>query len=322
MMVSSFGKKMAVSLAFLLSLSLAHTASAGVVDKVIVVVNDEVVTQREFDRVFEPIKANYQARFKGDELDARVEQARKGILNQLIDSKIAISLAKKEKVKIDEEELARKIDEIKKYYPSEDEFLKTLNDKGTNLTEFEKEIREQMLAQKLVEQEVGSNIVVTPQEIRDLYDKNEAQLVAPKRALVRSIAVRKSEDSSDTAPKEKIEKLQKQISSGKDFAEVAKAESEDPYAANGGEMGYVAPGQTIQEIDSVIFKLDEGEVSEIVETQIGYHLFKVDKIEDSRKMEFHEVSDYLRQQLFMKRFQEELAKWMEEQRKDAYISYK
>ena len=125
--------------------------------------------------------------------------------------------------------------------------------------------------------EVGSNIVITPREIRDLYDKNEAQLIAPKRALVSSIAVKKSENPDDTAPKLKIERLKRELDGGADFAELAKAESEDPYATNGGEMGYVAPGQTIKEIDSVVFDLNDGEVSDIVETQIGYHLFKVDK---------------------------------------------
>jgi len=124
------------------------------------------------------------------------------------------------------------------------------------------------------------------------------------------------------APKKKIEAIKKKLDKGGDFSEIAKAESEDPYAPKGGDMGYVSPGQTIKEIDETIFSLKNGEVSDIVETRIGYHLFKVDGIEESRKMDFPEVSDYLRQQLFMNKFQQELGKWMQDQRKNAYISYK
>ncbi|MBD3426160.1 MAG: hypothetical protein GF409_02895 [Candidatus Omnitrophica bacterium] len=303
------------------AVALCATADA-VVDKVIVVVNDEVVTQREFDRMFIPVKRSYEANFKGAELERRVEAARKGLLEQLINSKLAVSLAKKDKIKVDEDEVQDRIDTVKEYYASEEEFLQALDDKGTNLTEFKKEIRDQMLAQKLVEKEVASKIVITPGDLQELYTKNRDKLIAPEAAKVRSIMIRKKDVAGDESGRQKMKGIIEQLDEGKDFADMAKEVSEGPYAQNGGDMGYVPKGQTLPEIDEAIFSLGENERSRMIESPVGYHVFLVEEVRESRPLEFDEVSDFLRQQLYGKRFQEELVKWLEEKRKDAYISYK
>lgn len=303
-------------------LAVCSSAYAAMVDKVIVVVNDEVVTQREFDRMFIPIKESYEANFKGPELDRRVEAARKGLLEQLINSKLAVSLAKKAKIKVDEEEIQKRIDNVKSYYQTEEEFLQALDDKGTNLTEFKKEIRDQMLAQQLVQKEISSKIVITPGDLQDLYNKNKDKLVAPHTVKVRGIMIRKPEVAGDESGRKKMEVIVKELKSGKDFATLAKEKSEGPYAQNGGDMGYVPKGQTLPEIDNAIFSLKKGEVSKMVESPVGYHVFMAEEIKEERPLEFEEVSEFLRQQLYGKRFQEELVTWLEEKRKDAYISYK
>jgi len=295
--------------------------SAEMVDKVIVVVNDEVVTQREFDRIFSQVEKMLEANLKGEELQNKMEDAKKNILEQLINSKLAISLAKKAKVEIDEAELKKRIDTIKSYYPNEDEFLKALSDKGTTMTEFEREMRDQMLAQKLVENEVASKITITPGDMKDLYDKNKDKMVSRLTVKLRSITINK-EPGKEADSKAKTQEILKKAKGGEDFTELAKTYSMDGYAAQGGDIGYLSPGETLTEIDDVVFKLKPGEVSDIVETQIGYHIFKVEEIKEPRQLGFDEVSDFLRQQLHMKRFEEDLVKWLEAKRKNAYISYK
>ncbi|MDD4956707.1 MAG: peptidylprolyl isomerase [Candidatus Omnitrophica bacterium] len=298
------------------------SATAEVVDKVIVVVNDEVVTQREFDRLFGPIKEGFEKNLAGEDLEEQLDIARKGILEQLINAKLTISLAKKKNITIDEAKLKERVDKIKSYYPSEEEFLYALNDRGTNLSEFEKEIREQMLAQELVEQEVASKITITPSEISDLYEKNKEKMVTPPRIKLRGIMIRKAEDRTPEESQKMIREIQEELKKGADFSEVAKKRSEGPYAADGGDMGYVVKGELLGEIDGPVFNLKKGEVSDVVETSVGYHLFFAEDVQESRPLAYEEVSDFLREQLFMKDFQESLVEWLEEKRKNAYISYK
>ena len=109
--------------AFLVSASITY---AEVVDKVLVVVNDEVVTQREFNRMFIPIKKNFETRFQGEDLKVRLEQVRADLLKQLVDAKLTVSLAKMENIEIDEEELQNRINKVKSYYPSEGAFLQEI----------------------------------------------------------------------------------------------------------------------------------------------------------------------------------------------------
>ena len=298
------------------------SAGAAMVDKVIVVVNDEVITQREFDRAYGPIKASYEANFKGEELNKRLNEARKGLLEQLINSKLAISLAKTEDVTIDEAELETRVGKVKSFFGTEEEFLKALDSKGTNLTEFQKELREQMLAQKLIEKEVSAKINVTPGEVKELYEKNQEQLVSPVRVRLKGILIRKGEGVDEAVAREKIVAIQTELANGADFTAVATEKSEGPFAANGGDMGYVVPGQTLKEIDDVVFSLQPGESTGVVETGVGYHIFLVEEVQQPRKMELAEVSDFLKEQIFMRRFEQELKTWLEEKRKKAYVSYK
>lgn len=300
----------------------ASPVKAESIDKVIAVVNDEVVTQREFDRVFNPIKTAYESNFQGEEQAKRIEAARKGVLDQLVDAKLVISLAKKKNLKINEEELKKRVDMIKGYYPSEQEFLKALSDKGTNLTEFEKDIKDQMLAQELVNQEVASKVSVTPGEIEELYNKNKEKLVAPLRIKLRSILVRKGEGIDPAAAKKKADDVYAEIKGGADFAKVAAEKSEGPYAPEGGDMGYVSPGQMIKEIDEVVFVMKPGDVSPVVETAMGYHIFKAEDRQEARPLQLSEVEEFLRAQIYRKKFEEALMKWVEEKKKDAFISYK
>ncbi len=295
---------------------------SGVVDKVIVVVNEEVITQREFDRIFTPVKKSYEENFKGEELTGRLEEARKGLLEQMINSKLTISFAKKKKMEIDEEELKKRIEKIKSFYGSENEFLQTLSAKGTNMTEFEREMKDQMFAQKIVEEEVSARVVVAPSEIQDLYDKNKEKLVSGDRVKISGIMVRKTGDPGEKKASKKIEGIMNELKNGRNFAELARERSEGPYAEAGGDMGYISPGQLLKEIDVAVFSLKEGEFSDTVETNIGYHVFLVEEIQESRPLEFAEVSDFLKEQLYRKQFEKKLVEWLKEKRKNAYISYK
>ncbi|MBU1083988.1 MAG: SurA N-terminal domain-containing protein, partial [Candidatus Omnitrophica bacterium] len=116
-------------------LSAYMIAGALVVDKVLVVVNDEVITQREFDRAFISIKKNIESRYSGVELDEQLDAAEENVLDELIKTKLAVSVAKKEKLEIDEAEVKRRVGTLRSYYKDEGDFLRSLSDKGTNLTE-------------------------------------------------------------------------------------------------------------------------------------------------------------------------------------------
>ena len=295
---------------------------AEVLDKVIVVVNDEVITQREFDRAFVPIKSNYEANLQGKELETRLEEAKKGLMEQIINTKLAVSIARSNGVEVNEAQLEERVAKIKAYYGSEEEFLMALNSGGTNLTEFKKEMEDQLIAQEVVNNEVAARIVITPSEISELYEKNQDKLITPDQIKIRGILVKKNPGDEDGAAEKKIKAIYGRLKAGEDFETVAREQSEGPYADNGGDMGFVSKGQLLPEMDEVIFKTAKGDVSEIAESEIGSHIFYVEEIQPTRSLELEEVSDFLRSQLYKKKFEENLMEWLDEKREDAYIAYK
>lgn len=323
-----FIKSLAVILVLALSVPVGGgtEARAAVADKVIIVINDEVVTQAEFDRAFDQRKRYLEANFKGEELRRRLETTPSMLRDQLINAKLVVSLAKKQNIQIDQAELETAMNEIKGGFKTEGEFQQALNKRGTNMTEFEREIRDQMLARKLIEEEVTSKIIITPAELRDLFEKNKEAIVAPKRIKLRGITVKKTADRSNAESEKIANKLYSKARKSKDFEKIAKESSEGPYAAEGGDMGYVEQGQGLPpSIEAVVFKMKTGEVSEVMESEMGYHVFLAEEVEEPRSLGalgFDEVSELLRERLFMEKYQEDMVKWLEEKRKNAYISYK
>ena len=111
-------KKFLFAFAFICVLLSCATAFSGVVDKVIAVVNDEVITQREFDKAFSPMKQGIEGNFQGEEREQRLDIVRKQLLEQMINTKLIVSLAKAEKAEVDEDALSERIGRIKAYYNS------------------------------------------------------------------------------------------------------------------------------------------------------------------------------------------------------------
>lgn len=294
------------------------------VDRVIVVVNEEVITQREFERMLDPVEQSLiHAGLEGVELEEELEQAREMVLDQLINAKLAVSLARRRNIEIDTDELEDRIDGIRSYYPSEDVFLRSLNEKGTNLTEFRKQIEEQMLAQELVQREISSRIVVTPGEVRDIYEKNKDQFLSPKRVRVFALTLRKLPGADLEQRKAEISEIRSGLEDfPESFKELIEKHSDGPFSSEGGDMGFLVEGQTVPEINEAVFGLEEGNFSDVVETQMGYHIFQVVEVEEPRELSFNEVRDYIEDRIRMNKFREELVDWLEEERADAYISHR
>jgi len=126
---------------------------------------------------------------------------------------------------------------------------------------------------------VAQGLTVEDSRLQELYEEYKDGFVADETRSTRHILLNTGGDNDDGAQKAKIEDLASQITAGADFAELAKAHSQDPGSAqSGGSLGDVARGEMVEEFNDVMFELAEGEVSAPVKTQFGYHLIQVEKI--------------------------------------------
>ena len=160
------------------------------------------------------------------------------------------------------------------------------------------------------QEKIGATINISDAQLRQVYDSQRAQYRTPERVKVRHILVKTTEKPPAEVEKlkQKAQDLLKQIKAGADFAELAKKNSDDPGSAEkGGELGYVARGQTVKNFETSAFSLKPGQTSDVISTEYGFHILQVEEKQDAHTQTFDEVKGQLaaemKKQLLYERMQ-------------------
>nr|MBP9866409.1 peptidylprolyl isomerase [Candidatus Omnitrophota bacterium] len=168
-------------------------------------------------------------------------------------------------------------------------------------------------------------VVVSPSEIEKYFNEHPEQFTSKDRIRVRSITIKKSDEArekglKDELASEKIHALEKSIQTGGDFSALAKENSQDVNAKDGGLGDWVERGAMIEAIDLVIFKLKAGETSAVLETAMGYHLFRCEEIQAGSKRGLEDVRDEIYGLIFRDKSEARFNEWLKELKSKAYIS--
>lgn len=320
----------------------AALVAAKTVDKTIAVVNNEPIMLSEFEKLSKPIIDVYKKMQPG--FDAKEEEKiKKRVLDEMIDQKLLLQEAKKQKIAITKRELENGIEQVKKRFRSESEFNEELKNQNLIMKEFEEKIKQQLMVMRLIDMEVKSKIEKpTDDEAKALYERiksldtekktNLTDTTDEQRELefIARLMRRESQEKvrarhilimvdKGATPKEKLEALSKiksirnKIKDSKTFAEMARLYSEDPGSKdNGGDLGYFVKGDMVPEFEKVAFSIEVGKISEPVLTDFGYHLIFVEERKAGRELGFDEVKndllDYLAQKTATKKYEEYLTR--------------
>jgi parvulin-like peptidyl-prolyl isomerase len=294
---------------------------AEVTNKILAVVNDEVITQQELEEVLVPIYVQYQTMYRGQELEEKFAQAQKDMFNQLIEDRLLLQQAKKENIQVNDKEVEAKIEELKQRFPNPEQFMVALEQQGISLNKLEDLYREQLMIRELVNRQVRSRVVVDPQQVTDYYQKHLEEFREPEAIKISNILIR-TKDVTEATAKDEAEEVLKALKEGGDFAQLAQEHSQGPNAKEGGEMGFVSKGQLLKDIDEVIFKLNPGEISGLIKTNLGYHIFKVEEKRPSSIKPLNEVRTQISDILYKQMFDQKFNEWIERLKKHAYIAIK
>ncbi len=297
-------------------------AEAQVVNKVVAVVNDEIISQQDVDQLLGVLYAQYVQSYKGDELLNKMEEIKKDILRQMIEDKLILSRAKELNIKVTEKEINGKLERIKGDFPSEEKFYNMLETQGITVGNLKDRYRDQTMMRKLVEFEIKSRVDVLPSEITEYYEKHREEFKQDEEYKVRHILIKAKDDVEFELAKVEIGDIHNKLKQGSDFAQLAKEYSQGPNKDNGGDMGYVERGEMLDELNEVIFALRLGEFSMPVKTQIGYHILKVEDVKGFGYFSLEDVQRSIKEMLLQKKFKERLDEWIAKLRSKAYISIK
>ena len=274
-------------------------------DKVIAVVNNEIITQKDLADFLNFIRLQYSRQLQGKELEEKINSMKRDLLQRLIEDRLILQQAKLDKILMPSGRVKDKIDEIKKRYASEADFEVDLAKQGLVQADLENKISEQMLMYNLVEQKVRGKVVVRPDEITSFYTQNKRQFLKPEERVL-TLFILQDEQMANA--------VSYQLRSGKKMEELAAR-----YAFTTDKLSASAGQQLRPEIEDTVFKLGISEISNPVKIDAQYFIFRLDNIVGSQQLSLAEAQDKIQTYLFEKKLQEELAKWLDELKKQSYI---
>jgi len=263
-------------------LTMCTMAAAEVADRIVAVVNDEIITQSELNRAFEPYAKNIEATYQGSDKETALKQNKAAFLQRLIDQILIEHEAKKAGMGIttikDEEVTAVLKDMLAKNNVSMEDYVKKMAADGNSLGAVKKEIATQLLRMRLLRREVQSRILVTDEEIGEYYDKHRQDYEGKEAVRIRQILLPVTKDTGNImreSVKEQARQLRARILKGESFEMLASQYSKEPAAAQGGDIGFVERGVILPQVEQVAFSLPVGQVSDVIETDMGFHLIMV-----------------------------------------------
>ena len=162
-----------------------------VVDKIVAVVNSEVITQHETTQLLIPIYEQYRKEYTGKRLENKMLEAEDMVLKQLIDDKLILSEAKVQDIRAADKEIERKLETVKSRFETDEAFRSALAEQNLTLSELRERFRGDIIKGKLVRRQMGLNVTITPIEVRKYYDEHIDDFREPAKAKVLNILIKK-----------------------------------------------------------------------------------------------------------------------------------
>lgn len=266
--------------AMLALLLLGAAAAAEVIDRIVAVVNDEVITLSELNRAFEPYAKNIDDTYQGPDKEAMLRKTQAAFLQRMIDQMLIEQEAKKvgpgfDAIK-DEEVMGVINNMLAKNDVSMETYLKKLAAEGKTLETVKKDIKGQLLRMKLLRREVQSKILVTDQEIGEYYDNHRQDYEGKEAVHIKLIFLPAgTNQATRKSVREQARQLHARILKGESFEMLAAQYSQGPAAAQGGDIGFVERGVILPEVEQAAFSLPVGQISGVIETETGFQIIAV-----------------------------------------------
>jgi len=310
----------ALYLMLLISISAeSYVYAAELVDRIVAVVDDDVITQTELEESMLPFVADYRVRYGEEGIKDKMDEARADALNRLIEEKLLLHEAKRREILVDDKEVEGRLEDVKRRFESEDEFYRAIEASGVSVAKLKSKYKEQIMMKKLVSGLLNSRVHISPTQIEAYYHGNKKAFTLPKAVrfkilLLKPLPERNKEETMEMA----LEVLEK-VRSGEDFDMLVKQYSQGPNIEISGDMGYMPEGSIIEELDRAILKLEPGETSDLIKTDTGFNIVKVVDKRSSGIKSLNEVDDLIRERLYQRESELTLREFMNKLKEDAYI---
>lgn len=295
------------------------------VEDIIARVNDQIITSSDYDRALAQLEQ--EGRQRGETMQ-QIADDRHNLLRNLIDQQLWLSKGKELGITGDTE-MIKRLDEIRKQYnmSSIEDLEKAAQEQGVSFEDFKQNIRNQIITQDVMRQEVGQKIQFTPGEAMQYYEQHKEDYQQPESVRLSEILISTGADGSAdaakvAAAKAKAEDVEARLNAGGDFAQLARSFSEGPTAASGGDLGQFKRGALAKVLEDKTFSLKAGQWTEPIHTRQGWVILKVTQHTAGGVQPFNQVQEPVDEALYMSRMEPAIRAYLTTMREQAFIDIK
>ncbi len=317
------------------------SANETVVEEIIARINNNIVTQADLRRAREQLYADSRQQ-DPNITEVQLKDREKDLLRDLIDQQLLLQRGEQMNISADTEVIKR-LDEIRKQMHAEsmEDVEKAAQAQGVSFEEFKQNLKNSIITQQVIGEEVGGHISVTQQEMQQFYDEHKAQMERPEQVRLSEILISTQAPAAakataggtplppqspeaDTVAKAqaKADDVYKQLQGGAKFDELAKKYSEGPTAANGGDLEYFKRGVLSKDLEDKVFAMQAGQYTEPVRTNQGFVILEVTEHQSAGIPPLKDVQEQVHQQIYLQKMQPALRDYLTKLREDAYIDIK
>jgi peptidyl-prolyl cis-trans isomerase SurA len=205
-----------------------------------------------------------------------------------------------------------------------DELEKAVSAQNINWEDFKNNIRNHILTQKVVSQEVGSHINISESDAQKFYDDHKSEFIRPEQVALREIIVSTEGKTDAELPdlKKKAETALKRVKDGEDFGEIAKRFSDGSTKDQGGYIGTFKRGELAKQLEDVVFKMKRNELTDVIETRQGYLIFQVLEHYDEGQQSFDKVQEEIKEHLYNEKLEPAVREYLKTLREESYVVIK
>lgn len=301
-----------------------NAKSAEIVDRIVAVVNDDVITLIELNDSLKPYTEKIRSLgYPSEKEKELLFKVRADMLDRLIDEKIEDQEIKRSKVEISEEQIDKTIERVKQTnYLTDEQLRAALAKDGLNMEAYREKIKGQILRERLVNLEVKSKIVITKEDIKAYYEKHIQEYGGKQKYHLRNIIMKVplfSDTKKKLEIKARMDEILEKLKAGESFKALATKYSESPAASDGGNLGKFEFDSLSPQLQKAIEKIKPGEFTPVLDTDQGYQIFFLEEISSAQGKTLEEVTPEIQGKLYNESIDKKYQAWIGDLRKQSVI---
>jgi peptidyl-prolyl cis-trans isomerase SurA len=313
-----------------------------VVEEIIARINNQIVTRTEYIHSRDQLKQEIQQQEPAS-ADRIFAEKQRDVLRDLIDQQLLLEKGKDLGITGDTE-LVKRLDEMRKQMNLEsmEDLEKAAQGQGVSYEEFKQNLRNQIITQRVIGQEVGSHLSMNKEEEQKFYNQHRDEMQQPEQVRLSELLIApkpatpppagadstpQAASPADTeaalaAARAKAEDLLDQLHKGASFEDLAKKSSDGPSAHDGGDLSYFKRGTLSKELEEKVFAMKAGEMTDVIRTKQGFVILKVTEHQMAGIPSLKEMEPRIQDALYMQKLQPALRAYLTKLREDAFIDIK